>query len=50
MSPPEVAEALGTSLATAKREILRGRERVVRLATEELALSTYLEQIAGAEG
>jgi hypothetical protein len=43
-----VAEGLGVSLATAKREIANARERVLRHAADEPALRDYLEKITGA--
>lgn len=42
LGPQEVAAARGVSLATAKRDIARARERVLFYAEKEPALSAYL--------
>jgi len=47
LPPPDVAEALGVSLATAKRDIARGRERVLYYAAKEPALVDYLARPSG---
>lgn len=43
LSPAEIATALGTSEATAKRAISKGREKVVLFAHREPALRDYVE-------
>jgi RNA polymerase sigma-70 factor (ECF subfamily) len=45
LPPTEVAEALGVSLATAKRDIARGRERVLAYASDEPALMDYVRHM-----
>lgn len=49
LGPQEVADARGVSLATAKRDIARARERVLYYAAKEPALSGYLRG-SGEEG
>ena len=48
LSPSDVGAALAISESTAKREIARARERVLRLARQEPALARYLERREGA--
>jgi len=43
----EIAVAMGTSDATAKRDVVRGRSRVLLLASKEPALSDHLKYLGG---
>jgi RNA polymerase sigma-70 factor (ECF subfamily) len=45
----EIAIAMQTSEATAKRDVARGRKRVLLLASKEPALSEYLRYFGGEE-
>jgi RNA polymerase sigma-70 factor (ECF subfamily) len=47
LSSKEIALALDISEATAKRAVVRGRERVLLLARRELALRDYLVSLEG---
>ena len=47
LSSKEIALALDISEATAKRAVVRGRERVLLLARRELALRDYLDPLEG---
>lgn len=47
LPPREIALALETSEATAKRAIAKGRERVLLLASREPALADYLTTLKG---
>ncbi len=47
LSPAEVGAALGVSESTAKREIARGRDRVLKLARLEPALAGHLASLEG---
>jgi RNA polymerase sigma-70 factor (ECF subfamily) len=41
LAPPEIAEALGTSLATAKRLVVRAEERFFKLTSRDAVLASW---------
>jgi RNA polymerase sigma-70 factor (ECF subfamily) len=49
MSPPEVAQAIGVSESTAKRQVAKARDLVLKLAEREPSLSAYVQAAAGGE-
>jgi RNA polymerase sigma factor (sigma-70 family) len=49
MSPPEVAQALSVSESTAKRQVAKARDLVLKLAERDPGLSAYVQAAAGGE-